>query len=167
MKKVGQSTYIHVSAIEQNLTFEQQKKVAAAFKSACSHYPGLETRDVSVVKISPSNISFLVSPDWDTATEPRIDFSYVVHTSSTGYPDGGNCVKFLDFRARHIIYHHKWMFVTMDYNGFDLGESRAWSQYWTNHPAVKALAKRDPKWRSKIGNYDYWKKNVLDVIYND
>jgi len=163
MKKVGQSLYLHVSAIGE-LSELQQGKVTKAFEIARSHFPGLQKENVTLIKISPMNISFIVSPDWDTAMEPRINFSYVVHCSSTGYPAGGSCVKFLDYRDKHIIYHHKWAFCAASYDGFNRSDSMAWSQYWTEHPAVKALSKRDPKWRSKIGNYDYWKKNVLDEI---
>jgi hypothetical protein len=163
MKHIGKTKYLHVSAI-QELSEPQKCKVAAAFRIAHSYCPGFEQEDITVIKISPANISFLLSPDWNSSPEPRIAYSYVVHTNPTGFPDGGNCVKFLDFRSKHIIYHHKWMFVSDDYTGFDVNASREWSRYWTNHPAVKALAKRDPKWRSKIGNYDYWKKNVLDEI---
>jgi hypothetical protein len=154
MKVIGQSAYLHISHLPI-ITPSVRKTIDYSWNVAKSSYSAAE--DANIIKISPVNTSFIYSPDWDTANDPRIFYAYVVNRSS-------GKVRFLDLRKKNIIYHHKWMFCPSDYSGFDVEESMNWSKYWRSHPAIASLAKRDPKWRSKIGNYDYWKKNVLDEI---
>ncbi|EGR2855519.1 hypothetical protein DMW08_29120 [Vibrio parahaemolyticus] len=49
-----------------------------------------------------------------------------------------------------FIYHHKWLFVADDYNGFDINQSKLYSYIW------KSLLGVDPSVSSIIGRYHCW-----------
>lgn len=90
------------------------------------------------------NISFVASPDFDTADEP------IVGEIITVKP--GGIVKRRKQSADPEIYHHKWLFVRDDYCGFDVIASRQRSEQWT------ALTNVD---RARIGRKSYWEEHVL------
>ena len=90
------------------------------------------------------NVSFVESPDFDTADEP------IVGEIVTVKPDG--IVRRRKQAADPEIYHHKWLFVRDDYCGFDVIESRQRSEQWT------ALTNVD---RARIGRKSYWEEQVL------
>ena len=50
------------------------------------------------------------------------------------------------------IYHHKWLFVADDYEGFEIMESKARSERWISLSDVD---------RSRIGRRSFWEQNVL------
>lgn len=68
-------------------------------------------------------IRFDEAPDFDTAREPHVGDFIEVNLCT------------LDIRHGHsdAIWHHKWMWVDDDYNGFDVEESYQWSKKWTSY----------------------------------
>ena len=50
------------------------------------------------------------------------------------------------------IYHHKWLFVADDYDGFDVEESKSRSDAWLALPQVD---------KSRIGRACYWHTHVV------
>ncbi|MCB1713186.1 MAG: hypothetical protein KDH96_12150, partial [Candidatus Riesia sp.] len=97
--------------------------------------------DYDIVKYNKvdHSISFIKSNNWDDYDEPVVDDSYKVSID-------GN-VKYRPKPKRDQIYHHKWMFVRPDYNGFDYYESKLRSLKWYKN--------YDYDYR-KIGYKDYW-----------
>lgn len=53
------------------------------------------------------------------------------------------------------IYHHKWTFVSSDYNGFSVEQSKLRSEAWESK--LKGVNK------AKIGYKDYWKQCLYSV----
>jgi len=53
------------------------------------------------------------------------------------------------------IYHHKWLFVADDYQGFDVVASKTRSEQWI------ALGDVD---RSRIGRKSYWEERVVPQL---
>jgi len=57
------------------------------------------------------------------------------------------------------IYHHKWMMVGDDYQGFDVEESKERSKLilkiFHEHPEIR---------KNKIGNQSYWYENVVPLM---
>ena len=90
------------------------------------------------------NVSFVESPDFDTADEP------IIGEIVTVKPDG--IVRRRKQAADPEIYHHKWLFVRDDYCGFNVRASRRRSEQWT------ALKNVD---RSRIGRKSFWEQHVL------
>ena len=73
-------------------------------------------------------VRFDEAPDFDTAREPHVgDFIEVnIYSGKTRHGHS------------NYIWHHKWMWVDDDYDGFDVEESYQWSKKWTSiitHPS--------------------------------
>lgn len=151
-KRIGNSLYLHRSAVRSIATDEQKALIIAARKSLPKGFPWV------VVKIdtAASRVSFITSPDWDTADEPTVGDSIMVDMSRKP-----STVKHR--KATGQVYHHKHMFVLPDYRGFDVYKSQKRSEFWQTHPAVKQMIDADPAFFKKIGNSDYW-QNVLSAI---
>ena len=90
------------------------------------------------------DVSFIQSPDWDTAPEPIVGDSVKVAADGSTRFRAAN-------RENPQIYHHKHEFVAPDYDGFSLAESRKRSQQW------EAL-KPD---KTRIGYRHYWDREVV------
>jgi hypothetical protein len=88
-------------------------------------------------------VSFIASPDFNAAAEP------VVGDVVTVGQEGG--VKMRRQGADPTIYHHKWLMVADDYEGFDVEESKERSR------RQLALADVD---RRRIGRRSYWLAHV-------
>lgn len=65
-------------------------------------------------------IRFDEAPDFDTAREP--------HVGKYLYTYGGTCVTRIGYS--NAIWHHKWLWVMDDYAGFNVAESKHWSEKW-------------------------------------
>ena len=86
-----------------------------------------------------NSISFQWSPDFDTADEPVVTKTITVKMTSQVN---------ITTPAKLQIWHHKWLWVRDDYQGFDVEASKARSLLWAPH--VSAEEKR------KIGYLKYW-----------
>ena len=81
-----------------------------------------------VIDINHNIIRFDEAPDFDTAREPHPGNFVEINLQKN------------EFRKGHsdMIWHHKWMWVDDDYDGFDVNESYEWSKRWTQvitHPS--------------------------------
>lgn len=93
------------------------------------------------------NVSFIESADFDTADEPEVG------DVATVSPEGS--VRLRKRLSDPYIYHHKWLFVSDDYVGFDVERSKLRSILWTAFPAID---------RRRIGRKSYWEKEVVPLI---
>jgi hypothetical protein len=142
-KIVGDNVYVHRSSIQASPV-----PVDVVEKRASLLPRGF---DYDIVKWNrrSGDVSFIQSPDWDTAAEPIV---------------GDSCKVDADGRAklRHYnpdnpqIYHHKYQFVRPDYGGFNVAEARTHAQEW------EAL-KPD---KSRIGYKKYWEARVVPRLRN-
>ena len=100
--------------------------------------------DYNIIKYNKTNgnISFLYSPDWDTANEPVIEYSYI-YNNTTG--------QFKYVKGKNQIYHNKWQFVKSNYSGFNIEQAKERTKLWNSIPDIK-------QHKSKIGYKDYWIK---------
>jgi len=57
--------------------------------------------------------------------------------------------------ADPYIYHHKWLFVADNYQGFDVAASKQRSELWMKLPDVD---------RSRIGRKSFWETQVVRRI---
>ena len=90
------------------------------------------------------NLSFVACPTFDTEPEPAVGDSFLVK------PDG--TVKRRNAAVDPELYHHKWLFVRDDYQGFDVQASKERSRQWMELDQVD---------RARIGRLSYWKERVL------
>ena len=89
------------------------------------------------------SVTFIASPDFDTAHEPIVGDLWIVHPEGT-----------TSFRRQlpdPWIYHHKWLMVLDDYQGFDVEASKKRSAQLDLLPDVD---------RKLIGRSSYWLREV-------
>jgi hypothetical protein len=86
----------------------------------------------------------MLSPDFDSADEPTAGEYCRVNLPGKGC---GSQPVVTAIRRTSNIWHHKWLWVTDDYEGFDVEASFQRSQVW--------LALDDVE-MSRIGNPKYW-----------
>lgn len=136
MKIVRQCLYVHRSAVH-TLPDEWHSLVAHMMQKIPGEYV-----DFAIVKVGTKTeaVSFIKSPDWDSANEPSVGDGVVV------YPNG----EILFTNAKGQIYHHKWAFVDPDYQGFNVEESKKRSEMW------QSILPRTREVKSRIGYRKYW-----------
>ena len=144
MKKIGGAIYIHRSNVD-SLDQQQLELVWERLEQlAKTDYP---CNSYEVIKIKGDAVSFIECEGWDELREPIVGNAYNVKS------DGS--VKLTKKREKNPqIYHHKWMFVSDDYDGFDVEKEKEWSKKWQS-VVPKGLS-------SSLGSMDKWKKFLRD-----
>lgn len=134
-KEIGGAFYVHR---------QYEDRLGLPVVEAKAHLPA--DFDYQVVKYNQRTgaVSFVQSADFDTVPEPTVGDILIVS------PDG---------QLRHRrqasdpeIYHHKWLFVADDYDGFDVEASKQRSLTWLSLEDVD---------RSRIGKKSYWQQHVV------
>ncbi|QDS88686.1 hypothetical protein EC9_28780 [Rosistilla ulvae] len=133
-KRIGGAVYVHrqYEHVLGKVVVEAKGKLPAEFE-----YTVVKHNEMN------GNVSFIHCPDFDTAHEPSTGGYAVVHL------DGG--IKLHPAFADPYIYHHKWLFVADDYQGFDIAESQQRSLEWMMLDHVD---------KSRIGRLSYWNTEV-------
>jgi len=118
----------------------------AAFTAASHLQPAFE---YAVVKYRPDTgaITFVECPGFDSEPEPAIGRTCLVRT------DGSILLR--QARVDPYIYHHKWLFVTADYDGFNVDVSHRRSAQWMRLSDIDY---------SRIGRQCYWMTNIVPRI---
>lgn len=120
MKKIGGAIYIHRSNVDSLTQIQLELVWARLEQLARTDYP---CNTYEVIKIKGDTVSFIECEGWDELREPIVGNAYTVKS------DGS--VKFTTKRKNNpLIYHHKWMFVADDYDGFDVEKEKEWSKRW-------------------------------------
>lgn len=137
-KTVAGRLYVHRSALHL-LGRDIQDKIKFAQESV----PDWSNWAIARVSLTSNQVALIESPDWDTADEPSVGAMMVVDGCDLKFrPDTGT-----------MIYHHKWMFVADDYDGFDVEDSKARSASWESlDPPVD---------KKRIGRREYWESHVV------
>ncbi len=134
-KEIGGAVYVHRS-------YEQV--LGSAVEAARRHLPPEFCYTVVKLNLTTKSVSFVEVADFDSAPEPTIDTIITVRAD-------GSTKRTLP-PSDPFIYHHKWLFVKDDYDGFDVEESKARSQ------AHMVLDDID---RTRIGRRNYWNTEVV------
>jgi hypothetical protein len=137
-KEIGGAVYVH-----RQYEHVLGENVVAAKR----HLP--PEFDYTVVKYAEraGTVSFIESADFDSAQEPAVGDSILVHRDGRTSRRRG--------LADPQIYHHKWLFVADDYGGFDVEASKQRSAAWMR------LAGIDYR---RIGRRSYWGEHVLSRL---
>ena len=134
-KEIGGAVYLHrdYEHVIGSLVEEAKKALPTGFEYTVVKY-ALDT----------STVSFIHSPDFDSAPEPAVGDLWTVHQDGRA--------TFRRQPADPYIYHHKWLFVRDDYPRFDVSESHQRSTLWMNLPGIDIL---------RIGKRAYWNREVV------
>lgn len=140
-KEIGYAVYVHR---------DYEERFGDVVEWAKRHLP--ENYEYTVVKLNQRNdsVSFIQCPGFDTEHEPAI--TGIVVVSADGQ------VQHRSLPADPYIYHHKWLFVADDYQGFDVAASKERSEKWMKLPDVD---------RSRIGRKSFWETQILPRLSDD
>jgi len=137
-KEIGGAVYVHQ---------RYEHVFGSAVEEARGHLPPDFCYTVVKLNLANKSFSFIAVADFDTAPEPTIGTVITVSTD-------GSCRR-IQPPEDPYIYHHKWLFVADDYDGFDVEESKARSRAWMT------LANID---RTRIGKKSYWQEKVTPKL---
>lgn len=140
MKKIGSAIYIHKSATNQ--LSNQEFLMVNEAKNILAEHIDFEFTMIKVDK-GLGTVSFIYSPDFDSAKEPIVGDSIKVNLQLR------NIIKVRQ-KKNPQIYHRKHLFVNDDYAGFDIEEQKAWcDKYDSILPTGKGYSTR-------IGYKSFW-----------
>lgn len=137
-KEIGGAVYVH--RIYEGLLPEP-------VKIASKHLP--RDFDYTVVKFveKESCASFILCPEFDSADEPVV--GDIVRIDARGSK------RFFRQQADPFIYHHKWLFVMDDYEGFDVERSKSRSISWLALDGINM---------QRIGRKSFWDSKILPML---
>ena len=136
-KRVGDQLYVHKKYANEVIPNDVLKKAALVLKQKLPTF-----RFNSIMWDMKSNIiRFDEAPDFDTAREPHVG-KYVWVLPNDTVREGHS----------NSIWHHKWLWVKDDYNGFDVEKSKEWSSIWVSK--VPEIAKgTDASFEAQLKKY--------------
>lgn len=144
MKKIGNCIYVHHTATPYLPPKEKDLLI-----KAMEYLPeGIwYTYTIAKVDLNNKKVSFIMSDNFDTAREPEVGDSYNVDVNAGTYKI---------IKSKGQIYHHKWMFIYGKYDGFDVEESKQWSQTW------QSVLPNERTIKSRIGYMKYWNEYLKE-----
>lgn len=144
-KQVGSKIYVHKDYAFNIVPTDVLLKAQDVLRK---YEPGAVFNCICYDLKNPSVIRFDEVPRFDTDREPYPGIMWTVDTSRID--EGANCyrVNYSDY-----IWHHKWLWVTSGYKGFDIQESYEWSQLWLKKVNETASG-RFCKWQEQLQKYN-------------
>ena len=116
-KEIGGKVYVHKKYADKVVDQHDLLKAISLLPK------GFEYNCIMVDRNKPYVIRFDEAPNFDTEREPVVgDFVEVDFNEFLIIENHSN-----------FIWHHKWMWVEDDYEGFDVEESYQWSKKWTQY----------------------------------
>lgn len=142
IKRVGYNFYVHKSNM-----FELYYKLEIEDRNILMNVLKSSNYDYDIIKYDKKtkNVSLIECETWNKLNEPIVGDSHCYRIDGTiSLVKGGT-----------KVYHNKWQFVSNDYVGFSLEESKRRTKEWNKINGIKLL-------KSKIGNKDFWYKLLYD-----
>lgn len=141
-KFVGSCIYVHKSCIDELLVRVKEPQLSEIMQAIKE----IKMKDFKyeVIKYDKSKhrISFIDSPDWIISKEPEIGDAWLLDMKYKW------TWKFVPARKKNPqIYHSKELFVSDDYQGFDIERAKERTKQWNAIPNLN---------KKRIGNKDYW-----------
>lgn len=138
-KEIGGDIYVHKDYAEDVMGKDVYRN---ALFTLDRFYPGFQ---FNCVRWSPKtgDISFQEAPDFDSAREPIVGKYVTVKEDGT-----------TRFGKSNYIWHHKWLWVTNDYTGFDVAESWNWSRKWLNSLTETSDGNGIQRWNAQLQKYN-------------
>jgi len=137
-KEIGGAVYVHCA---------YEDRLGDAVKDAKANLPADVEYDVVKYSYRTGAVSFVQCREFDAAPEPTVGDIVIVDAL-------GNVRRRSQPRDPEV-YHHKWLFVADDYEGFDVQQSISRSAVWIRLDGVD---------RRRIGRKSYWEKHVVPKI---
>lgn len=148
-KRIGGAVYLHRSCVEDYIRTCTEED-AETYRIASFKLPRFEYK---VIKLNQrtGDITYIASPDFDTANEP-ISGEKLLYKASEGwvYP--------MSAPRDPLVFHHKWMMVKPGYGWFDVEAAKERSRWWTGLSGID---------RKRIGKKSVWEREILMAVGMD
>lgn len=138
-KQMGSQVYLHkdyVSDVIPKKVWENALKVLSDADSDFEY-------NCVMYDTKTGNVRFDEAPDFDESREP------IVGDTITVKPDGT-----VKRGHSNYIWHHKWLWVKNDYQGFDVNQSKAWSNKWLGTLTETADGNGIERWNSQLDRFN-------------
>lgn len=138
-KQMGSQVYLHkdyVSDVIPKKVWENALKVLSDADSDFEY-------NCVMYDTKTGNVRFDEAPDFDEAREP------IVGDTITVKPDGT-----VKRGHSNYIWHHKWLWVKNDYQGFDVNQSKAWSNKWLGTLTETADGNGIERWNTQLDRFN-------------
>ncbi len=142
-KRVGSCIYVHKSNVSDLLKrIDNDYQVEYYIDWFMNELNNMEV-NYEIVKYdkAKNKISLIDSPDWIIANEPEVGDSWVLNLETLKWKH------VMKRKKNPQIYHSKELFVSDDYQGFDIEKAKERTKLW------KSLPNLDTK---RIGNKNFW-----------
>ena len=138
-KQMGSQVYLHkdyVSDVIPKKVWENALKVLSDADSDFEY-------NCVMYDTKTGNVRFDEAPDFDESREP------IVGDTITVKPDGT-----VKRGHSNYIWHHKWLWVKNDYQGFDINQSKAWSNKWLGTLTEIADGNGIERWNTQLDRFN-------------
>ncbi len=145
-KMLGRNIWVHVSAIHTLPSDVNVKQLIDKYDSIINP---------SIVRYDHLSkcVALIECNDFDLIDEPTVGNSLLIKS-------GGETT--LTKQGKNpLIYHHKWLMVSVDYKGFDIASSMKRSLLW------KSLLGTNAALSSRIGRKSFWEQWTKEVALHD
>lgn len=139
-KDIGGKIYVHKNYVQRLPNYRDIIKADKFLRKAS---PTFKYNAVAS-DMRSGKITFFEAPDFDTADEPTVGRYMVVS------PEGD-----VKSGISRQIWHHKWLWVEDDYQGFDVEKSFQRSKKWLSLPNIDF---------SRIGNPEFWNQQIAGKL---
>lgn len=122
-KQVGSKVYFHKSVHEKVVpqdVWDKAMEMKDRFDWMSNYNNPIRFNTVCYDLKRPSVVRIETCPGFDTEDEPMVGTTYTFDTENHITSIVGNS----------RIYHHKWLWVEPDYEGFNVKKSYNWSKRW-------------------------------------
>lgn len=142
-KQIANDLYFHKKYLD---SFD----FAPAVKQKISLLPSDFTFNIIRFNLKNKDCSFMDSPDFDSSFHPIIKASFKINSDNTSNQ------KIPKITGENPpIYHHRWLFVKDDYNGFNVDVDFKYSQLWSQTPNLIS---------NKYGFLRHWEETSIPKI---
>lgn len=147
-KFIGGSLYVHRDYAH---VLPQEE-----YNAAVKHSPRIDHRTFfNVIKYNTKTkaFTFIQSNTFDSLDEPIVGIALLMFPSAV--TPGEYFYRWIFPPKDPWIYHHKWLMVGDDYQGFDVEAAKARSALWMSIENIN---------KSRIGKKSYWEAHVVPLI---
>lgn len=138
-KQMGSQVYLHkdyVSDVIPKKVWENALKVLSDADSDFEY-------NCVMYDTKTGNVRFDEAPNFDESREP------IVGDTITVKPEGT-----VKHGHSNYIWHHKWLWVKNDYQGFDVNQSKAWSNKWLGTLTETADGNGIERWNAQLDRFN-------------
>ncbi len=140
-KQMGSKIYFHKSVWDKIVPKDVWDKALEVLEINKLNIKGLQT--VCYDFKQPHIVRFDTCPGFNSHEEPMVGHMFFVDVN----------IGIVTDKYNNQIYHHKWLWVNEDYEGFDVQESYEWSKLWLSKLPETASG-RVYLWEEQLKKYN-------------